>query len=76
MTRCSNQYLRGKAGFGLCDFYRKRKWYKKVDFRYLKSWEKNANITTDVLVKICEVLDCDVSDIMEVVTDEEAQKVE
>lgn len=28
---------------------------------------KNANITTDVLVKICEALDCDVSDIMEIV---------
>ena len=30
---------------------------------------KNANITTDVLVKICEALDCDISDIMEVVPD-------
>lgn len=28
---------------------------------------KNANITTDVLVKICEALDCDVSDIMEII---------
>ncbi len=28
---------------------------------------KNANLTTDVLVKICEALDCDVSDIMEIV---------
>lgn len=25
------------------------------------------NITTDVLLKICEALDCDISDIMEVV---------
>ena len=32
---------------------------------------KNANITTNVLVKICEALDCDVSDIMEIVPDEE-----
>ena len=32
---------------------------------------KNANITTDVLVKICEALNCDVSDIMEIVPDEE-----
>ena len=30
---------------------------------------KNANITTDVLVKICEALDCDVSEIMEIVDD-------
>lgn len=37
---------------------------------------KNANITTDVLVKICEALDCDVSDIMEIIPDEEEQKVE
>lgn len=37
---------------------------------------KNANITTDVLVKICEALDCDVSDIMEIVPDEEEQKVD
>lgn len=28
---------------------------------------KNENITTDVLVKICDALDCDVSDIMEIV---------
>lgn len=28
---------------------------------------KNANITTDVLVKICEALNCDVSEIMEIV---------
>lgn len=34
---------------------------------------KNANITTDVLVKICEALDSDVSEIMEVVdVDEKA----
>lgn len=37
---------------------------------------KNANITTDVLVKICEALDCDVSDIMEIIPDEEEHKVE
>jgi len=33
---------------------------------------KNANITTDVLVKICEALDCDVSEIMEIVDDEKS----
>lgn len=37
---------------------------------------KNANITTDILVKICEALDCDVSDIMEIIPDEEEHKVE
>ncbi|NCB42177.1 MAG: XRE family transcriptional regulator [Clostridia bacterium] len=27
---------------------------------------KGANITTDILLNICEALDCDISDIMEV----------
>lgn len=31
---------------------------------------KGANITTDVLVKICEYLKCDISDIVEVVPDD------
>ena len=31
---------------------------------------KGANITTDVLVKICEALNCDISDIVEIVRDE------
>ena len=26
---------------------------------------KNENVTTDVLVKVCEALDCDIADIME-----------
>lgn len=30
---------------------------------------KNENLTTAVLVKICNALDCDVSDIMEIVPD-------
>ena len=33
---------------------------------------KGANITTDVLLKICEYLNCDISDIVEVVSDESA----
>ena len=32
---------------------------------------KNANITTDVLVKICNAQECDISDIMEMVPIEE-----
>ena len=36
---------------------------------------KNGNVTTDVLVKICKALDCDISDIVEVVkVDEEESK--
>lgn len=30
---------------------------------------KNENITTDVLVKICTALRCDISDIMEIIRD-------
>ena len=33
---------------------------------------KGANITTDVLLKICEYLNCDISDIVEVVPDNSA----
>lgn len=32
---------------------------------------KGANMTTDVLLKICEYLNCDISDIAEVVQDED-----
>ncbi|GAE89378.1 hypothetical protein JCM21531_2897 [Acetivibrio straminisolvens JCM 21531] len=31
---------------------------------------KNENVTTDVLVKICKALKCDISDIMEIKPDE------
>lgn len=30
---------------------------------------KNENVTTDVLVKICSALECDISDIMELSVD-------
>ncbi|MFZ3173090.1 MAG: helix-turn-helix transcriptional regulator [Carboxydocellales bacterium] len=30
---------------------------------------RNENVTTDVLVKVCKALDCDIGDIMEVVDD-------
>lgn len=35
---------------------------------------KNENVTTRVLVKICEALSCDVEDIMEIVPDESTQE--
>lgn len=31
---------------------------------------RNENVTVEVLVKICEVLDCTIDDIMEIVPDE------
>lgn len=33
---------------------------------------KGENITTDVLLKICAALDCDIADIMEVVKSKES----
>ena len=30
---------------------------------------KNENVTTEIIIKICKALNCDVSDIMEVVED-------
>lgn len=35
---------------------------------------KGANVTTDILLKICEELDCDISDIVEVVRDDEQEE--
>ena len=32
---------------------------------------KGENITTDILVKICEVLECDIADILELVKDDQ-----
>lgn len=32
---------------------------------------RNENVNTDILLRICEALECDVSDIMEVVNDTE-----
>lgn len=32
---------------------------------------KGANITTDVLLRICEALDCDITDIIELIKDTE-----
>jgi putative transcriptional regulator len=31
---------------------------------------KNQNVTTDILVKICKTLSCDIGDIVEIVDDE------
>lgn len=31
---------------------------------------RNENVNTEILLKICKALDCDISDIMEIVKDE------
>ena len=36
---------------------------------------KNENLTTDVLLRICDALKCDISDIMEISFDDEEQSV-
>jgi len=36
---------------------------------------RNENVSTEVLVKICSVLQCDISDIMEIIPDHTAEKV-
>lgn len=36
---------------------------------------KNENVSTDILVKICEALKCDVSDIMEIKYSEDTENV-
>ena len=42
----------------------------KISSASLAKLGKGANVTTDVLVKICEELKCDISDICEIVPDE------
>ena len=43
----------------------------KISSASLAKPGKGANVTTDVLVKICEELKCDFSDICEIMTDED-----
>lgn len=40
----------------------------------LTKMKNNRSVTTDVLVKICKALECDISDIMEVVPEENKKK--
>jgi DNA-binding Xre family transcriptional regulator len=35
---------------------------------------KNENVNTEILAKICTALNCDISDIMEIVPDEKSRK--
>ena len=35
---------------------------------------KGANVTTDVLLKICEALDCNLEDIIETIKDDKTKK--
>ena len=46
----------------------------KISSASLAKLGKGTNVTTDVLVKICEELNCDISDICEIVPDEAAEE--
>lgn len=48
----------------------------KVSGASVAKLAKGQNITTDILLRICKELDCDISDIMEVVKDPEDMKTE
>ncbi|MHC6177243.1 helix-turn-helix domain-containing protein [Glutamicibacter sp. X7] len=37
---------------------------------------KGNNVTTDVLVRICETLDCDISDICEIVPADQKERIQ
>ena len=45
--------------------------HAKISTVSMAKMGKNENVTTDVLLKVCTALDCDISDIMEVVKDNE-----
>ena len=48
----------------------------KISSSSLAKLGKDENVTTSVLAKICGVLNCDVSDIMEMVPDESTESEE
>lgn len=39
----------------------------------LSKMGRNENVNTDILVKVCKALNCDIGDIMEIVNDNEEQ---
>jgi DNA-binding Xre family transcriptional regulator len=46
----------------------------KISSSSLAKLGKDENVTTSVLAKICGVLNCDVSDIMEMIPDETTER--
>ena len=43
----------------------------KISSSSIAQLSKGENVNTDILVKICKALNCDVSDIMEILPDQE-----
>lgn len=48
----------------------------KISSSSLAKLGKDENVTTDVLSRICSVLNCDISDIMEMVPDDLAEEAD
>lgn len=46
----------------------------KISSSSVAKLTKGENVNTDILVKICKALECDVSDIMEITPDDESEK--
>jgi len=53
---------------------KKKDLYETVSPALMAKLGRNENVTTDVLVRICTKLGCDVADIMEIVPDEGSLK--
>ncbi len=45
----------------------------KISSSSVAKLSKGENVNTDILVKICKALECDVSDIMEITPDDESE---
>ncbi len=45
----------------------------KISSSSLAKLSKEGNVTTSVLAKICGVLNCDISDIMEMIPDDDSE---
>lgn len=45
----------------------------KISSSSVAKLSKGENVNTDILVKICKALSCDISDIMEILTDEKEE---
>lgn len=53
-----------------CEMKKKDLCYKAgISHASMAKLGKNENITTDILVRICSALKCDIGDIMEIVND-------
>ena len=53
-----------------------KKFYKQTPEDKIAKLSKNENVNTEILLKICNALNCDISDIMEVVKDSSIEKEE